>query len=75
MKQGSYDRLFAVLNPVDTTDIGKIKWTAKGSVTVKNGTVYAKSVSKKDKKTGKAVPSTVTFSCGKTSQTIYVIVE
>lgn len=73
LKQGSYDRLYYVIDPTDTTDIGKIKWSSKGGVTVKNGLIYAKSVSKI--KAGKAVPATVTVKCGKQSHTINVIVE
>ncbi len=73
LKQGSYDRLYYVIDSIDTTDIGKIKWSSKGGVTVKNGLIYAKSVSKI--KAGKAVPATVTVKCGKQSHTINVIVE
>lgn len=39
MKQGSYDRLYYAIDPTDTTDIGKIRWSAKGGVTVKNGVI------------------------------------
>ena len=71
--QGSYDRLHMSVDPSDTTDIGKIAWSAKGGVTVKNGVIYAKTVSKKNK-AGEVTPATVTVKCGKKSHTIKVIV-
>lgn len=73
MKQGSYDRLYYATDPTDTTDIGKIRWSAKGGVTVKNGVIFANKVSKK--KAGSVIPATVTIKCGKQSHTIKIIVE
>ena len=75
MKQGSYDRLYYDIDPSNTTDIGKISWSAKGGVTVKNGVIYAKSISKTDKKTGSIKPAEVTLKCGKIKHTIKVIVQ
>jgi hypothetical protein len=73
MKRGSYDRLYYEIDPTDTTDIGKIKWSAKGGVTVKNGIIFAKKVSKK--KGASVKPATVTIKCGKKSHTIKIVVE
>ena len=75
IKQGSYDRLYYAVDPSDTTDIGKISWSAKGGVTVKNGVIYAKSISKTDKKTGSIKPAEVTLKCGKAKHTIKVVVQ
>ena len=75
MKQGSYDRLYYDIDPSNTTDIGKISWSAKGGVTVKNGVIYAKSISKTDKKTGSIKPAEVTLKCGKAKHTIKVVVQ
>ena len=46
-----------------------------GAVTVRNGVINTKKVSKKDKNTGKYIPDTVTVKCGKITKIINVIVE
>ena len=74
LKKGSYGEIVATPDKNPCTDT--LSFKAKGgAVTVNNGIVYAKKVSKIDKKTGKPVPDTVTVKCGKVTRTVKVAVE
>ena len=66
LRQGAYQFVDASVVPALSTDGGKIKWSASGGVTVKNGLVYAK------KKTNKE--SYVTVKCGKQTKKIPVTI-
>ncbi|MBQ9437255.1 MAG: Ig-like domain-containing protein, partial [Lachnospiraceae bacterium] len=75
LKKDSYAFMTAQVNPELSTD-AKLAWQAKGgAVSVKNGVVFAKKVSKKDKKTGEYVPDVITVKCGKAAATMRVVVE
>ncbi len=64
MRQGTYGTVAAVVSPSYSTEAGRIKWSGTGGVTVKNGLIYAKTITKPDKnkyayvtvKCGKAAP-------------------
>ena len=66
LRQGAYQYVDVSVTPALSTDGGKIKWSASGGVTVKNGLVYAK------KKTNKQ--SYVTVKCGKKTEKILVTI-
>lgn len=73
IKKGAYSRTFAYTDPLLTTDT-KVSWSAKGgAVTVKNGVMYGRSLSKKNTN-GAYVPSVITVKCGKAKETFSVIV-
>ena len=59
MSQGSYDRFFTELDPGQSTDATKLKFSASGGVTVKNGVVYANKATKDGK------PAKVIIKCAK----------
>lgn len=67
LRKGSKGTVEAVLDPVYSTDLGKLKISGKG-ITVKNGIIYANKITK----TGK--PATITVKCGKLKETISVTV-
>ena len=74
LKKGAYCRIYTETLPEISTDT-KYTWKVKGkSVTVKNGVVYAKKESKKDKN-GNYVPDLITVKCGKAKETIRIVVE
>jgi outer membrane scaffolding protein for murein synthesis (MipA/OmpV family) len=67
MQEGQYDRLFIGISPEQSTDAGAISYSASGGVTVKNGVVYAKKETKKDK------PAKVVVKCKKSKPiTVYI---
>lgn len=55
-----------VTDPYFSTDMGKLKLTGSGGITVKNGVIYATKVTK----TGK--PAKLTVKCGKKTETVNV---
>ena len=67
MRQGSYQYVKAFTFPVFSTDAPKLKITGSGGVTVKNGMIYAKTVTK-------SKPATITIKCGKVTKKISVTV-
>ena len=67
MRRGSYQYIEASVIPEFSTDAPKLKMTGSGGVTVKNGLVYAKSLTK-DK------PAKILLKCGKVTRTIEVTV-
>jgi hypothetical protein len=71
LKQGSCDRLFYSIRSADIEEIATEKITMKGSggVTVRNGLIYAKSVSKNGK------PGKVVLKCGRSRIELPVTVE
>lgn len=76
LKQGSYDRLAVNIScpiPGDTSVTWnvseKITWSGSGGVTVTDGVVFAKSITKDGK------PAKVTVKCGKTTKELKVIVK
>ncbi len=72
--KGAVDSLYCDVAPQICTDAAGIKWSVKGSgVSVKNGVVTAKSVTKKNKK-GEYQPAIVTARCGKATCNVYVFV-
>jgi len=68
MRVGTYDTLTACVIPTDSTDSGKIKWSANGGITVKNGMIYAKTITKSSK------PAKVTVKCGKIKTTVSIVI-
>ncbi|MCR5120204.1 MAG: hypothetical protein K6B44_11380, partial [Lachnospiraceae bacterium] len=68
MRKGEKGTVEAELNPRFSTDLGKIKISASGGVTIKKGVIYAKKITK----TGK--PAKITVKCGKLKETIEVTV-
>ncbi|MCR5502602.1 MAG: hypothetical protein K6F53_06315 [Lachnospiraceae bacterium] len=71
MRLGSCGTIEALVDPDNTTDIGKVKITGSGGVTVKNGLIYATKLTKPTK--GKYAK--ITVSCGKKlKETVYVTV-
>ena len=76
LKQGSYDRLAANIScpiPGDTSVTynvsEKITWSGSGGVTVTDGVVYAKKISKNGK------TAKVTVKCGKSKKELKIIVK
>ena len=69
LRKGMSDTLTAAVTPEYSTDIKGLKWSVKGTgVSVKNGVVTAKSLTKADK------PAKVTFKCGSKSVTVEITV-
>ncbi len=69
LRKGMSDTLTGVVTPEYSTDIKGMKWSVKGAgVSVKNGVVTAKKVTRANK------PAKVTFRCGDVSETIEVTV-
>ncbi len=67
MRQGSYQYIKPAVNPGLSTDAPKLKISGSGGVTVKNGVIYAKTITK-------AKPATITIKCGKVTKKISVTV-
>ncbi len=59
MRRGSYDRFYVEVSPDQSTDAPKLKWSAAGGVTVKNGVVFAGKATKPGK------PAKVMVKCSK----------
>ncbi|MCR5177484.1 MAG: InlB B-repeat-containing protein [Lachnospiraceae bacterium] len=57
------------LDPEFSTDCGKVKLTGSGGVVVKNGVIFAKKVTKKNR------TAKLTVKCGKKKNTVYVTIE
>ena len=75
LKKGAVGRLKSEVSPENCTDT-VITWKARGvAVSVKNGVISAKKLSRKDKKTGQYIPDTVTVKCGGITKSLQVIVE
>lgn len=73
LREGDSDVLRSLLNPLDCTEVSKLKWKVSGKgVTVKNGVVTAKKASAV--KNGALVPATVTVSCGAQKAEVRVFV-
>ena len=68
MRKGSYGVIEAVLTPEYSTDLSKVKISAKGGVTVSNGILYAK------KETAAGKSATLTVTCGKLKDTVEITV-
>ena len=74
IKKGSYDMLYySLMTDSDTNYPGNVsqdlRWSASGGVTVKNGVIYAKKITKNGK------PAKVTLKCGKSKFVLNVIVK
>ncbi|MBQ7564315.1 MAG: BspA family leucine-rich repeat surface protein [Lachnospiraceae bacterium] len=68
LRLGSYDQILLNVSPQNATTLPKIQWSASGGITVKDGMVFAKSVTKQEK------PGTLKVKCGKVETTLRVIV-
>ncbi|MCR5118647.1 MAG: hypothetical protein K6B44_03480, partial [Lachnospiraceae bacterium] len=69
LRKGTSGTIEAVIEPVGSTDMGKLKITGAGGVSVKNGVITAK----KETKAGK--PATIKVKCGKISKKIEVTIK
>ncbi len=69
MNRGETDRLYWKIAPGNTTDIGKLSFSATGGVTIKNGVIKAMKVTKPDK------PAKVMIKCGKVRKVINITVK
>lgn len=69
LRKGTSGTIEAVIEPVGSTDMGKLKITGSGGVSVKNGVITAK----KETKAGK--PATIKVKCGKISKKIEVTIK
>ncbi|MCR5267119.1 MAG: hypothetical protein K6E16_01195 [Lachnospiraceae bacterium] len=70
MRKGSCGTIDTLVTPYDTTDLSKVKISASGGVKIKNGVIYATTLTKPEK--GNYAKVTVT--CGKLKDTVYVTV-
>ncbi|MCR4586210.1 MAG: hypothetical protein K5686_10860 [Lachnospiraceae bacterium] len=68
MRKGEKGTVEVMLNPEFSTDLGKLKITGSGGISIKNGIIYAKKITKSGK------PAKITVRCGKLKETIEVTV-
>ncbi len=67
LRKGEKGTVEVVLSPEFSTDLSKVKIKAGGGITVKNGVIFAKKITKNK-------PAKLTVSCGKLKQVIEVTV-
>ncbi|MBQ7482352.1 MAG: hypothetical protein IJT80_10810 [Lachnospiraceae bacterium] len=70
MRKGSRGTIEALLTPYDTTDTSNVKIQAQGGVSIKNGMIFASSLTKPEK----GGYAKVTVTCGKLKDTVYITV-
>lgn len=70
MRKGSCGTLEALVTPYDASNLNSVKITASGGVKIKNGVIYATTLTKPEK----GSYAKVTVSCGKLKDTVYITV-
>ncbi|MBO4902287.1 MAG: hypothetical protein J5518_05790 [Lachnospiraceae bacterium] len=70
MRKGSCGTIEAMITPYDSTDLKNVKISASGGVKIKNGVLYATSLTKPEK----GSYAKVTITCGKLKDIVYITV-